>query len=293
MLIGLDKGGQFILFTATIGKTDNLRIKSGMGMETKIKLLKKQCIALNHFLKKIRKSKKFKHKIYYLATKELQQNDNLHLHISFNIHLNNLLNFIEFIYWYKKQKFKNAYQIGRTHFELSNAYRKQIESVYRLQEVRDKKNHKRIMYVLPYIETRAFISGECTFIEFIGIKNLKEKYNEKFTKYIQKTILSQINVKNLKLGVIKNWNEHNVKTILQQATNKKFRTQIKLIREICKKVYTYSRFPVSFKLYQQNYTKLKKLSHRYISFYNVIKDFTDKKLLIVDSEFVVPEVSYA
>ena len=221
----------------------------------------------------MRKTKKIKHELYYFAAKKLQKEeaDYLYLHMSLNIHWEDLFNFIEFIYWFKKQKFKNIGQIGRTHIQINKIYKKEIDKYYNFAPAKDKDNPEKIEYWIPYVEPKAFSTGEANFFEFISINDLKERYQKNIIDYITKTIISQYNLKVIKMGVMKNYNEHHVKALLKSANNSDFKRDIELIRSICKKVYTTTRFPVSYHAYQRNYMKLIKQDKNFKKFYNVIK----------------------
>ena len=240
---------------------------------------------MHHFLKKLRKTKKIKNKVYYFATKELQENGKFHLHASINIHKDDLISFIEFVYEYKRKKHKNIIPIDRTFIVLSNAYKKIIEKEFRLTPVKDKKNPEKDTYWIPYMESRKFTHGEATFFEFVTLNDLKKRYNENITNYITKTILAQYDLQTIKTGVNKSINIHNLKDLIKSAENKYFREQVKKIRNICGKVYTTTRFPVSFHLYQRNYTKLVKVNKKFRSFYNVIKSFESGYLQIKNNKF--------
>ena len=267
-----------LMLTLTFGNISNARINKNLrykNYETYIELLKKQYNSLMYFIRKLRKTKKIKYKINYFATFELQKNGNLHMHMSLNIHKSDLIGFIEFIYWYKVQKFKNYYNIGRTHIGLSTFYKTIIEKNFRLEKIADKKNPNKILFIINYLENRDFYSGEATFWEFISINVLKERYNENINNYIKKAIVA-IEIKKeeiLKLGAIKNWNYHNLKEILNSIDNN-FRKDVKTIRKVGQ-VYTFSHstFSLSFRLYQDNYTKLKRLNSKYGSYYNADKDY--------------------
>ncbi len=132
------------------------------------------------------------------------------------------------------------------------------------------------MYWIPTLETREFLSGESNFIEFVSINDLKERYQKNILEYITKTVIShnKINendLKVIKMGVMKNYNEHHVKSLIESANNSKFKNDVKLIRSICKKIYTTTRFPISYHAYQRNYMKLIKQNKNFKKFYNVIK----------------------
>ena len=288
-LIAEKKDYLTIFFTTTFGDKNNDVQKNvtDINDEEEIKnlILNNQCQALHHFLKKLRKTKRLKHKVYYFETKELQSNGKLHLHASINIHQDDLISFIEFVYEYKRKKHKNIIPIDRTYISLSNAYKTIIEKEFRLFSVKDKKNPEKEIYWIPYIESREFTSGEATFFEFVTLNDLKERYNENITNYITKTILAQYDLQTIKTGVIKNLNIHNIKNLIKSSEDKNFREQVRTIRNYCRKVYTTTQFPVSFYLYQRNYTKLLKVNKKFKSFYNVIKSFERGYLTIKSDRF--------
>jgi len=151
--------------------------------------------------------------------------------------------------------------------------------------VKDKKNPDKDTYWIPYIESRKFGDGETTIFEFVTLNNLKERYNNNITNYITKTILAQYDLKTIKTGVIKSINLHNIKDIIKSAENRYFRKEVQKVRSICRKVYTTTRFPVSFYLYQRNYTKLIKVNIRFKNFYNVIQSFEKGFLQIKNGKF--------
>jgi len=265
-----------IFFTLTFGNTDFMRITESMGYERREFQLKRQCKSINFFLKKLRKTKKIKNDLYYFAAKELQKDGNLHLHMSLNIHEDDLISFIEFVYWFKKQKFKNIGQIGRTHFSISTAFKNKIKTYFTIKEIRDKHDKNKIMYWIPLLEMREFTSGEANFIEFVSLNDLKRRYQKNILEYITKTVIShnkisQDDLKIIKMGVMKNYNEHHIKSFIKSAHNSDFKKDIELIRSICKKVYTTTRFPISYHAYQRNYMKLIKHNKNFKKFYNVIR----------------------
>jgi hypothetical protein len=273
-----------MMVTVTFGNTSNARIAKYMRYkypEKYLELLEKQYKSLMFLIKKLRKTKRIKHKIHYFGVFELQpQTDNLHLHLSLSIHKSDLLGFINFIYWYKKQNFKGFYNIGRTHIGLSAVYKNVIENKFRLTEVKDKKNPDRITYIINDLENRDFYSGEATFWEFVSASDLEERYNENFINYIKKTLVATGLKKEeiMKLGVLKNWNNHNLKEVLNieniETIDDDFRKDVNTIREIGQVyTYSYSTFSLSFRLYQDNYTRLKKFKSKYGSYYNADKDY--------------------
>ena len=284
-----------LMVTITFGNTSNARIPKHMRYKYSTKyyeLLKKQYTSLMFFIKKLRKTKKIKHRINYFAAFELQEDGNLHMHMSLNIHKSDLIGFIEFIYWYKGQKLKDFYNIGRTHIGLSIFYKNIIEKNFSLIKINDKKDPNKIMYIINYLENRDFYSGEATLWEFVSTNDLKERYNENINNYIKKTLVAAKLKKEeiLKLGVLKNWNRHNLKEIISieniDTINDDFRKDVKTIREVGQ-VYTYSHsiFSLKFRLYQNNYSELKKINLKYGSYYNADKDYELGRLIYVNNKF--------
>jgi len=260
-----------LMITVTFSKYSAQRITTGMSEKQIYTILKKQYKSLMLLIEKLRKSKRMKSKIYYFATFELQNDNNLHMHMLLSIHNNDLIGFIKFIYDYKKKSL-NEYQIGRTHIGLSAIHKNKIAKEFMLQEIQDKTYPEKKMYILPTLDSREFKSGEATFFEFVNANDLEERYQENIVNYIKKTIVGQLDTEAIKIGVTKNWNEHNLKTIFNSLENTKYHKQIQIIREVGQ-VYTYTRLPVSFSLYQNYYMLLKKANKKYMSYYNVITDY--------------------
>ena len=279
-----------LMITITFGNTSNALIRVNLIQKNEnlyYRLLKKQYKSLMFFIKKLRKTKHIKDG-YYFAAFELQQNGNLHMHMHLALNQNDLQGLINFIYWYKNQKFKDVFNIGRTHIGLSNYYKKTIENELqiRLNETTDKNDPTRTMYIMNYLETRDFGSGEATFWEFLSINDLKERYNENIINYIKKTMVSQIDLTALKIGTAKNWTSHNIKEILNSINNSDFSKHIKIIRKVGQ-VYTfsYSLFALKFKLYQKNYSNLIKINPKYKSYYRANKDFEIGMIQYINKNF--------
>lgn len=272
-----------LMITVTFSKKSAQRITKSMSEKQIYTILKNQYNALMLLIEKLRRSKRMKTKIYYFATFELQNDNNLHMHMLLSIHNNDLIGFIKFIYDYKKKSL-NEYQIGRTHIGLSAIHKNKIEKEFMLQEIQDKTYPEKKMYILPTIDSREFNSGEATFFEFVNANDLKERYQENIVNYIKKTIAGQLDTETIKIGVAKNWNEHNLKTIFNSLQNTKYHKQIQMIRQVGQ-VYTYTRLPVSFSLYQSYYMLLKKVNKKYMSYYNVITDYLNGILEVKNNKF--------
>ena len=282
-----------LMITITFGNTSNALIRPNLIKKNEslyYRLLKKQYKSLMFFIKKLRKTKQIKSPVYYFTAFELQQNGNLHMHMHLALNQKDLKGFIDFIYWYKNQKFKDVFNIGRTHIGISAYYKKIIENELsiRLREVADKTDSTRIMYVMNYLETRDFSSGEATFWEFVSLSDLKERYNENIINYIKKTMVSQIDSAVLKIGTAKNWTSHNIKAILNSIENSQFRKNVEIIRKVGQ-VYTfsYSLFKLKFRLYQDNYSNLIQINPKYKSYYRADRDFGNGILQYDNNYFFV------
>jgi len=280
-----------LMITITFGNTSNALIRPNLIQKNEslyYRLLKKQYKSLMFFIKKLRKTKQIKSPIYYFTAFELQQNGNLHMHMHLALDQKNLEGFIDFIYWYKNQKFKDVFNIGRTHIGIFAYYKKFIENELsiRLREVADKTDSKRIMYVMNYLETRDFSSGEATFWEFVTLSDLKKRYNENIINYIKKTMVSQIDLAAFKIGAIKNWTSHNIKIILNSIEDSQFRKNVRIIRNVGQ-VYTFlsSLFKLKFRLYQDNYSKFIQANNKYKSYYRADKDFTKGIFQFINQKF--------
>ena len=175
----------------------------------KMRILKKQYESLMYFIEKLRKTKRIKNQVFYFWTCELQKKGDLHMHISLNIHLDDLNNFFKFILSYKCKNLPNqVYQIGRVHIGLLEELKNKIE--YSLKPVKETKfvDYKKIKTkIVHYFHTedcRIFKDGDATFLEFINEKGLKERYNENIIDYLKKTIVSQLDYDIIQYAVSKN-----------------------------------------------------------------------------------------
>jgi hypothetical protein len=195
---------------------------------------------------------------------------------------------------------------------LSKSYKKLFEKKYTLIEKNDKYypgkpyNENKKSYIIEELENRDFEKGEATFWEFISIKDLKERYIENIVNYIIKTFvakftpeeINEILTKDNKIKIIQKIAiESCVKYTLKDILNsidypknnskaKKLRKNVETIRKVGQ-VYTfsYSTFTLPFKLYQENYTKLKNLHKKYGFYYNADKDYELGRLIYRNNEF--------
>ena len=126
-----------LMVTITFGSNERIYFLCRKNRISKKKALKMQYESLMNFIKKLRKTKLLKNKIYYFAAFELQQSGDLHTHISLNIHKDDLISFAKFIYSYKNRKHKTL-QIGRTHIGLSSYWKQSLDYELSLKEIRDK-----------------------------------------------------------------------------------------------------------------------------------------------------------
>ena len=250
----------------------------------KEKILKKQYKSLMYFIEKLRKTKRIKNQIFYFWTCELQSSGDLHIHISLNIHVDDLNNFFKFILEYKCKKLpRYIYQIGRVHIGLLKDLQNNVKFSLKDRNVTKFVGYRKVVKTKFHYfyteECRTFKSGERTFLEFIDKKGLKERYNENIVDYLKKTIAAQLDYDLIQYAISKNWNEHNLKNIFKSLINEKNYNELKKIRKIGR-VYSHSTFPFPFRLYQKYYMCLKEKNKKYAIYYNVINDYLDKKITI-------------
>ena len=91
-----------MMITLTFGSGERVDFTK-MGDVLLVESATKQHRSLMSFLNKMRRSKRVKGDIRYMATTELQSDGNLHLHIFLSVEEDDLFGLIEFIYDFKKR----------------------------------------------------------------------------------------------------------------------------------------------------------------------------------------------
>jgi len=247
----------------------------------------KQHKSLMSFLNKMRRSKRVKEKIRYMATTELQSDGNLHLHIFLSVEEDDLFGLVEFIYDFKKRYVKpysyrnsEVYPIGRLHIGISVRYQHQFKQRYALNSFTAKSDSTRTENYISCLESREFRSGNWTPVEFYTEQMIMNRYEEQIVSYLTKTLDGEyeLETEHIKEGVAKCQLRHDAKTMF--SDNYISKLQVRFVRLIGKSLYTHSVLPFPFKLYQQYYKILKKYNPRYTLYYSCITDIQEGKLAV-------------
>ena len=248
---------------------------------------KTQDRSLMSFLNKMRRSKRIDEDIRYMATKELQSDGNLHMHIFLSVDEEDMFGLIEFIYDFKKRytkpylyKHEEVYPIGRLHIGISMRYQHQFQQRYVINPVSAKSDSSRTENCIVSLESREFISGNWTPVEFYTEQMISDRYNEQILNYLLKTLDGkyEIEEKDIKEGVAKCQLKHDTKTIFSDDYISKL--QVRFVRFVGRKLYTHSVLPFPFKLYQRHYKRLKEYNSNYRLYYRCITDLEDGKLMV-------------
>lgn len=247
-----------------------------------------QYTSLISLLDKLRRTKRIKNKIRYFSVFELQSDGNIHAHmyISFS-DIYDLCGFIEFIHHFK-QRYSEAYQynkrqalaIGRSHIGISSIHKNFIENRYTLKAKNSKSNIGRLEYHMPELESRKFINGDWTCLEFYTKTMLLEMDSETILKYLTKTFDGdyKCSTDNIKEGVSKSRLKHDTKTL--HSNDYISQLQVRFIRLVGSRSYTHSRLTFPYKLYQKYRKTLIEYDENYKVFYNCIKDLEQGEIYI-------------
>jgi len=247
---------------------------------------KKQHKSLMSFLNKMRRSKRVKEDIRYMATTELQSDGNLHSHIFLSVEDDDYIGLIEFIYGFKKRYTElytyqdtEVYPIGRLHIGISARYRNDILRRYAFYSVTAKSDTSRTENYISSLESREFKSGDWTPIEFYDEKMLRDRYEDLIVNYLTKTLNGkyELEEKDVKEGIAKCQLRHDTKTVFSDEYIS--RLQVRFVRLVGKKLYTHSVLPFPFKLYQRHFKSLKEYNSNYTLYYRCITDLQDGKLI--------------
>jgi len=281
-----ENGRVGIMITLTFGsdtRIDFVRMGDTLLLESAIK----QHQSLMSFINKMRRSKRVKEDIRYMATIELQSDGNLHLHIFLSVEEDDLFGLIEFIYDFKKRytepytyKLAEVYPIGRLHIGISMRYQKQFQQQYTINPALAKSDRSRTENYIVSLESRDFASGNWTPVEFYTEQMIHDRYEEQVTNYLTKTLSGEYELeeKYVKEGVSKCQLGHDTKTAF--SDNYIAKLQVHFVRFIGKRLYTHSKLPFPFKLYQRHYKLLKAYNSNYTLYYRCITDLQEEKLII-------------
>ena len=281
-----EEGRVGMLITLTFGKVGRIYMEQ-MKDDAIKESAKKQHKSLMSFLHKMRRSKRIKGDIRYMAVTELQSDGNLHSHIFLSVIENDYINLIEFIYDFKKRYTapyiydgQTVYPIGRLHIGISTRYKKEILQRYTVKAVAAQSNPSRTEHYIASLESRTFGDGEWTPVEFYSKQMMQDRYEELIVDYLVKTLDGEyvLDEKYVKEGVGKCQLGHDTKTVFSDDYISKL--QVRFVRLVGKRLYTHSRLPFPFKLYQTHYKTLVSYDKNYTLYYRCIEDFLEGKLTV-------------
>ncbi len=275
-----------MLITLTFGSDARIDLVN-MGDDMIVERATKQHQSLMSFLNKMRRSKRVKEDIRYMATTELQSDGNLHQHTFLSVEEDDLFGLIEFIYDFKKRytepytyKYSEVCPIGRLHIGISMRYQHQFKLRYSIKPFSAKSDSSRTENYISCLESREFKSGNWTPVEFYTEQMISDRYEEQVTNYLIKTLDGkyELEEKHVKEGVAKCQLGHDTKTVFSDTYISKL--QVRFVRTVGKRLYTHSVLPFPFKLYQQYYKQLKEYNPHYRLYYKCITDVQDGKLTV-------------
>ncbi len=281
-----EEGRVGMLITLTFGNIGRINLIQ-MTDEKLTAGAKKQHKSLMSFLNKMRRSKRIKEDIRYMATTELQSDANLHSHIFLSVEEDDYIGLIEFIYDFKKRYTElytyqdtEVYPIGRLHIGISARYRNDILRRYTFYSTAAKSDASRTENYISSLESREFMSGDWTPIEFYDEKMFRDRYEDLIVNYLTKTLDGkyELEEKHVKEGVAKCQLGHDTKTVLSDDYISKL--QVRFVRSIGRQLYTHSVLPFSHKLYQRHYRRLKEYNPNYTLYYRCITDLQEGKLVV-------------
>lgn len=276
------------LVTLTFGK--NGRVDFQQMSHQKIKEMAKiQYNSLISFIYSMRRSKRFKGDIRYFAVIEVQpESGALHIHISISVNgVDDMFALVEFVQDFKgryKQayvfKSKQALPIDRSHIGISSMLEKEFKRKYLMKPYPAKKDPTRTEHYMPELEQREFLSGNWTPIEFYTKTMIEDRYEEFIADYLIKTAEGELAVDTqiIKEGVRKCQLKHDTKTLsdLKDYINK---LHVLFVR-LAGRVYTHSRFPFPWSLYQKYRKALIKYDPKYKVFYSCIESVRNGELVV-------------
>ena len=232
------------MITLTFGADARVDFEK-MGDALLVESATRQHKSLMSFLNKMRRSKRVKGDIRYMATTELQSDGNLHLHIFLSVEEDDLFGLIEFIYDFKKRYTKpyryrhsEVYPIGRLHIGISIRYKHQFLQRYTVNSVVAKSDPSRTENYIACLESREFRSGNWTPVEFYTEQMINTRYEEQVTNYLTKTLDGEyaLEAKHVKEGVAKCQLGHDTKSVF--SDNYISKLQVYFVRLIGKRLYT-------------------------------------------------------
>ena len=247
--------------------------------------------SLMSFIYEMRRSKRFKSDVRYFATVEVQpEGGALHVHIAISVDgIEEMFALLEFIHNFKGKhtesysfKSKWAYPIDRSHIGVSSTLEKAFNERYTLKPYSAKGDVTRTENLVQELEQREFLSGSWTPLEFYTKTMMEDRYEEQITKYLLKTVEGEfvLDANTVKEGVVNCQLGHDTKSLLD-TENYINKLHVLFVRKVGSRVYTHSRFPFSWSLYQKHYWAMIAYDSRYKLFYNCIEDIRSGALVVI------------
>ena len=279
------------LITLTFGSDERINFQN-ISQEAIKEMAGIQYNSQMSFVEKMRRSKRFKYDVRYFAVIEVQpEGGALHAHISVSVNgIDEMFALIEFIQEFKgryKQpyvfKSKNALPIGRSHIGVSSMLEKEFKQKYTLKPYSAKGDSSRTEHYMPELEQREFRKGNWTPLEFYTKSMIEDRYAEYIADYLIKSAEGEfaLDTSIIKEGVANCQLGHDTKSLLDQDSyiNK---LHLLFIRKVGSRVYTHSRFPFPWSLYQKHRRALITHDTKYKIFYSCIESIRSGELIVSD-----------
>ncbi len=276
------------LTTLTFGSDGRINFQT-MSLKKIKEMAKVQYNSLMSFVEKMRRSKRFKFDVRYFAVVEVQpEGGALHAHISVSVNgVDDMFALVEFIQDFKGRytqpymfKSKQALPIGRSHIGVSSMLEKEFKQRYTLKPYAAKGDNSRTENYMPELEQREFRKGNWTPIEFYTKSMIEDRYAEQIADYLIKTAEGELalDADIIKEGVRKCQLSHDTKSLLDME-NYINKLHVLFVR-LAGRVYTHSRFPFPWSLYQQHRNVLIIHDPKYKIFYSCIESIRSGELVV-------------
>lgn len=286
----VEDGRLMALVTLTFGTNSRADFRQ-MSVKKIVEIAEIQHNSLKSFICRMRRSKRFKSDVRYFATVEVQpESGALHLHIAVSVDgIEEMFALLEFIHSFKGKhtkpyifKSKQTYPIDRTHIGVSSTLEKAFNERYTLKPYSAKGDATRTENLVQELEQREFLSGSWTPLEFYNKTMMEDRYEEQITKYLLKTVEGEfvLDTNIIKEGVVNCQLGHDTKSLLD-TENYINKLHVLFVRKVGR-VYTHSRFPFSWSLYQQHRKALIAHDSKYKIFYSCIESIRSGELIVED-----------
>jgi len=289
-----EDGRHMAMITLTFGKDGRVNFQR-MSKEKILEVAETQYNSLMGFHNRMQRSKRFKYDIRYFSVVEVQpEGGALHAHIAVSVaNVAEMFALVEFVQDFKGRyskpyifKSKQAFPIDRSHIGLTSMLKQEFTKKYRMNAHKAKGDATRTEHYLPEIEQREFKSGSWTPVEFYTKTMMMDRYEEVISNYLTKTIDGEyeLDEDSIKEGVVKCQLGHDTKSLHAESYINKL--HVAFVRKAGRKVYTHSRFPFPWKLYQTHRKSLIEYNEKYKIFYSCIESIRNGELVVENGVIV-------